>query len=508
MDIEKILDSLHPLERKVLHYLKQEIDFDRLLKKSKLKEIELIRGLNWLAGKGIVKLTEAIRHIIELDKNGKKYLKEGLPERILLKALDKESSLSGIKEKTGLSDEEISASIGILKKRNAIAISKDRELRISRTKTGKEYLSKKFLEEIFIQSLPLDMKELSAEQKFALEELRKRKEIIRIVSARKVDIEITELGRKILSKEIKENYIETLTTEIIKSEEWKTKKFRAFDIKANVPKLYAGKRHFTNQAIEYARRIWLDLGFSEMKGPLIHTSFWNFDALFTAQDHPVRELQDTFFIKDPQKGKLPKKELVERVKNVHENGWTTGSIGWQYKWDEEESKKNVLRTHTTVLSARTIAALKETELPAKFFSIGKCFRNETLDWSHLFEFDQVEGIVVDPNANFKHLIGYLKNFFLKMGYKDVRVRPAYFPYTEMSAEVDVLHPVHNKWIELAGSGIFRPEVVKPLIGKDVPVIAWGLGFPRTIAEYYKITDIRDLYRNDIRQLREMRLWMK
>ncbi len=508
MNLEKIIDSLSSLERKLLRHLKIETDFNRLLKKSRLKEVEVTRCLKWLENKGIVKLNEKTSQIVDLGQNGEKYLKQGLPERGLLKAIDKENFLSEIKQKTKLSDEEISVSIGILKKRMAIAITKDKELKISRTKTGEEYLSKKFAEEIFIKDLPLDLEKLSSEQKFALEELKVRKEIVKVVTRRKLEIDITELGRKLLSRHIKDDYIELLTPEIIKTNEWKTKKFRVFDIKSNVPKIYAGKRHFTNQAIEYARRVWLDLGFSEMKGRLIHTSFWNFDALFTAQDHPVRELQDTFFIKDPQKGKLSRDELVERVKNVHENGWTTGSIGWQYKWDDEEAKKNVLRTHTTVLSARTISAIKGSDLPAKFFAIGKCFRNETLDWSHLFEFDQVEGIVVDPKANFKHLIGYLKNFFLKMGYKDVRVRPAYFPYTEMSAEVDVLHPVHNKWMELAGSGIFRPEVVKPLLGKDIPVIAWGLGFPRTIAEYYKITDIRDLYRNDLRQLKDMKLWMK
>ncbi|MBI2545559.1 phenylalanine--tRNA ligase subunit alpha [Candidatus Woesearchaeota archaeon] len=510
MDIEKIIDGLHPLERKVLAALRTELDFDRLAKKSKLKDVELARALVWMEGKGIVKLQEQSSTFIEPAENGKRYLAEGLPERRLLKALEREHTLPQLQHATQLTDDEISVSIGILKKKQAITVRKDAELKIARTATGNEYMRKKFIEETFLKELPLKLAGLSAEQAFAYEELKKRKAIVTTVTIKKQEITVTELGKRLLVKDVKQQqeYLETLTPEMLKTGSWKNKRFRTFDIAAPVPRIYPGKRHFTNQAVEYARRIWLDLGFSEMHGRLLHTSFWNFDALFTAQDHPVRDMQDTFFIKDPEKGKLPDKELVKRTKTVHENGWTTGSTGWRYAWREEESKKNVLRTHTTVLSARTIAALKESDLPAKFFAIGKCFRNETLDWSHLFEFDQVEGIVVDPDANFKHLIGYLKNFFLKMGYKAVRVRPAYFPYTEMSAEVDVLHPVHNKWIELAGSGIFRPEVVKPLLGKDVPVIAWGLGFPRTIAEYYKITDIRDLYRNDLRQLREMKLWMK
>ena len=126
----------------------------------------------------------------------------------------------------------------------------------------------------------------------------------------------------------------------------------------------------------------------------------------------------------------------------------------------------------------------------------------------MFELCQVEGIVVDPDVNFKNLVGYLTEFYKKLGYEKVRIRPGYFPYTEMSAEVDVFHPVRKEWVELGGSGIFRPEVVKPLLGIEVPVLAWGLGMERAISMYYNINDIRDLYRNDLKQLREMKAWLK
>jgi phenylalanyl-tRNA synthetase alpha chain len=168
----------------------------------------------------------------------------------------------------------------------------------------------------------------------------------------------------------------------------------------------------------------------------------------------------------------------------------------------------MLRTHTTVLSVLKLQQLKKDELPAKFFNVGKVFRNEALDWKHLFEFYQIDGIVVDPDANFKHLKGYLKEFFGKMGYPDVRIRPAHFPYTEPSVEVDVLHPVKKEWIELGGAGIFRPEVVIPLLGEDIPVLAWGLGTGRIVSSYYNITDIRDMYKNDLKQLRDMKIWLK
>jgi len=166
------------------------------------------------------------------------------------------------------------------------------------------------------------------------------------------------------------------------------------------------------------------------------------------------------------------------------------------------------RTHTTILSAKTIASLKQTELPAKYFSVAKCFRNETLDWSHLFEFYQAEGIVIDENVNFKHLLGYLKEFFLKMGFSKIRFRPSFFPYTEISIECEVFHPIKKQWVELGGAGIFRPEVVKPLFGKDVPVLAWGLGLDRVILDYYEFKDIRELYKNDLKQLKEAKVWLK
>jgi len=323
-------------------------------------------------------------------------------------------------------------------------------------------------------------------------------------------VNLSPLGKRLDSMKtaIPKKIADKLTHEMLVSGSWKKQSFRRYDIKINVPKVCRGKRHFVNQSWDYIKKIWLEMGFKEMTGPMLQTSFWNFDALFTAQDHPVRELQDTFFIGHPVKGKISDQKSVKAIQAVHEDGGKTGSTGWGYKWSAEEAKKNVLRTHTTVLSAQTIAKLKKTDLPAKFFAVGKNFRNETVDWSHLFELTQVEGIVIDPDANFRHLLGYLKEFYSKMGYDKVRIRPAFFPYTEPSVEVDVFHPVHKKWVELGGAGIFRPEVVIPLLGEDIPVLAWGQGLERGMMEYFNISDIRELYKNDIKQLRTIKEWMR
>jgi phenylalanyl-tRNA synthetase alpha chain len=377
---------------------------------------------------------------------------------------------------------------------------------LSITQVGKKIREKPSLEEIFLsKKFPLDIQNLSPEERHSLIELKKRKSIIKVETLKKTFASLTKKGLDITKISLDTDVIDRLTPEMLKTGSWKKKQFRRYDVEINVPESHGGKRHFVDSATEYARRIWLDMGFKEMSGTFVQTSFWNFDALFTAQDHPVRELQDTFYL-DNVNGKLPKR-FVKEVKDSHEKG-TKGSKGWNYSWKKEDAEKVVLRTHTTCLSAQTLSKLKDEDIPGKFFALGKCFRNETMDWSHLFEFNQTEGIVIDPNANFKHLLGYLKQFFKKMGYEDARFRPAFFPYTEPSVEIDVLHPEKKEWVELGGAGIFRPEVVVPLIGKDIPVLAWGPGFDRIIMEYYSLKDLRDMYSNNIDKLRKSRLWTK
>ena len=506
-EIRELAETLHPYERKILPFLKDNKSLDEIVKASRMKEIEVMRALQWLENKNIISIKKELKEVINLGTNGRLYLQKGLPEKRFLRAIGNIADIKQIQEKAGLSKDEIDICLGILRKKTAIEIMPG--MRIKITDNGKKLLQKPSFEELFLKQLPLNSADLTQEQKYAFNGLKKRKDIIKadIVTERKVGL--AKLYDELIKAKISfKNIIDDLNPTIIKQGTWQNKSFRRYDIKINVPIISGGRRHFVNEAVEYIKRVWLEMGFKEMQGLLLQTSFWNFDALFTAQDHPAREMQDTFFIKNPEKGKLPDKKLVEAVKSAHENGFKTGSLGWRYKWNPETTMKNVLRTHTTVLSARTIAALKKEELPAKFFTVGKCFRNETVDWSHLFELCQVEGIVVDPDVNFKNLAGYLTAFYKKLGYDKVRIRPGYFPYTEMSAEVDVFHPVKKEWIELGGSGIFRPEVVKPLLGIEVPVLAWGLGMERAISMYYGITDIRDLYKNDLKQLREIKAWLK
>ena len=497
--MKELVESLSPLERKVFPLIKEDISIKELMKSSGLKEVEIIRSLQWLENKGLIKVKKELKEAIELDINGKKALDKGLPEKRFLRAILKEDlSLNEIREKAHLAKDEVNVSLGMLKKNSCILLGE--KIRI--TDSGKKYLHNNDIED-FLKKLPLDKKDLDKDM---FNRIKNRREMIKENLVKDRISHLTSKGRSLKKIKISGDYIERLDSKMLKNKSWKDKKFRRYDIKINVPKVYPGKKHFVNESLDYAKRIWLEMGFKEMKGNIVQSSFWNFDALFTSQDHSVREMQDTFYLEG--KDKLPSKELVNKIKAVHENGGNTGSIGWGYKWNPEEAMKRVLRTHTTVLSAQTLSRLKKEDLPAKFFAIGKNYRNETMDSSHLFEFNQTEGIVIDENANLRYLLGYLKEFFGKMGFPKVRFRPAYFPYTEPSVEIDVFHPSYKKWIELGGAGIFRPEMVKPLLGKDIPVLAWGLGIGRIITDHYKIKDLRDFYKNDLKQLRESKVWVK
>lgn len=513
-DIQEIIESLSPNERKILPYLKEKT-FLLLCERAKLDETPSLRALEFLSNKKLIQLEIKQTKRVELGINGLLYKQKGLPERRLINLVAEHSpiELEKAKKQSNLSDNEFQAALGALKKKALINLANG-NLILSGTK---QEISRKTLDEQFLELLPLNFEELSPEQKFSYENLKSRRNIIELTNVNEVKFELTELGKKIskASENNTQELLEALTPEIISKGLWKGKKFRRYDVTSPVPKISGGKRHFVNQAIDHARKVWTQLGFKEMSGNLSQTGFWNFDALFTAQDHPVREIQDTFYIKDI-KGKLPSKEIVAEVKKSHEQG-VSGSKGWRYSWSEEPAKRVILRTHTTCLSANTIASLRELKkarektgdkLREKFFAIGKCFRNETIDWSHGIDFNQTEGIVVDETANFRHLLGYLKEFYRKMGYENVKFVPSFFPYTEPSVEIYAYNNMKKVWIELGGAGIMRPEVVVPLLGEYVPVLAWGPGFDRTIMEYYGIKDLREMYSNDLDQLRKMKFWVK
>jgi phenylalanyl-tRNA synthetase alpha chain len=501
------ISQLHEYEKKIIKFLEKvkTSSVENIAKQLKLNKDAVEKAVLWAKVKGFVETKDKTTEYLELTLEGEEYNKVGLPEKRLVQMVERGmNSIAELKAKVSF------FSIGIVwAKKNEWVEIQDGKLLV--TPKGKEALFRKIKEESMLASISKGKTKAEEYDKELLDTLVKRG-LVKIKTDVKRDVFLTQAGKEIASKIKLTKEISQLTPQIIKKGEWRNALIRAYDVKLPAPKVYPAKRHYMMQIIDYIRRIWIELGFKEMTGPILDISFWNFDALFQPQDHPARDLADTFYMAKPDKGKLPRDDIVQAVKATHENGWTCNSTGWQYKWDEEMAKKCILRTHTTILSARTLAKLRDDvdngALPAKYFSVGRVFRNETIDWKHLAEFYQTDGIVVDENANFKHFLFYLKRFFTKLGFPKARFRPAYFPYTELSTEIEVWHPEHKTWLELGGAGIFRPEVVKPLLGKDIPVLAWGPGFDRIVMMNYNIKDIRELYWNDLKQLREAKVWLK
>jgi phenylalanyl-tRNA synthetase alpha chain len=460
----------------------------------------------WAETKGVVSFREEVSRSFNLTEEGRRYAEDGLPEKKLLELV-----VGGSDEISVLKDMLPSLNIALVwVRRNGWAtIQKGR---LDLTSEGLAAKDLETLDERLLTSLKDSEMDASLddETEARLERLVKRN-LVELSESVERWVELTEAGSDLIPalKRIKETVIITqITPEILQNESWKGARFQEYDVTLPVPSLHPGKRHFISSIIDYIRRFWVELGFKEMTGDYLELSFWNFDALYQPQDHPARDLADTFYLKTPYKGRLPEGEIVENVRQTHENGWTTGSTGWKYKWDPEVSARNCLRTHTTSLSVNQIAKLSPDDLPGKFFSVGRVFRNETIDWNHLAEFYQTDGIVIGEGVTFRDMQGYLKAYLEGLGLKKFRFRPGFFPYTEMSMEAEVWIEERGQWMELFGAGMFRPEVVKPLLGVDVPVLAWGPGFDRLIMQSYGVESIRQLYGNDLGLLRKARLWME
>lgn len=418
-----------------------------------------------LQAKELVKVEEEEEISRKLTKTGKNVIKNGSPEYNLIKRASE-----GDKSLSNLQDLNLDVALGKAREKGWIEIQGGA---VALTSQGQKALE-----------------EDSVKQRLKDKDFEQRDEDRGLVEAH------TDTTRMLALTEKGED------TEIENIEE-------DFNVEARVQTPRIGKKHFYKEILDFAQQKFVEMGFREMKGDFIVPSFLNFDALYTAQDHPARDLHDTFFMEYPEKTDLSEYgEKVQHVKETHEDGWTTGSKGWGYDWSEEEASRNVLRTHTTAVSARRLHEIdiNEEELPKKFFIIGRNFRNETVDRTHLPGFIQLDGIVVGEDLNYTHLKGYLSEFFEKMGYEEFRLIPSYYPYTEMSTEVQVYDQEDDEWMGLGGAGLFRPEVVKPLLGFEATVLAWGLGLGRVAMKAAEIQDIRELYRNDIEILERTPKW--
>jgi phenylalanyl-tRNA synthetase alpha chain len=357
--------------------------------------------------------------------------------------------------------------------------------------------------------------------------LSKRPELAKLKKRVSRTLSITAQGQKAFGNIRKIIERNTLTPEDLESGAWREIKLRPYDVKLAAKEVYPAKIHPLRKIIEQTRRAFLEMGFTEVASPMIESAFWNFDALFQPQDHPARDMQDTFYMREPATAPLPgeggergtrsgerdenanassllldPRSLLENVRRTHENGWETGSEGWGYTWSPERSKQVVLRTHTTAATIRALAA--NPDPPGKFFCVGWTYRNETISFKHLPVFHQVDGIIIDEEANLASLMGTLQEFYSKMGFGRVKFKPAFYPYTEPSVDVVVYMESRGKWIEMGGAGIFRPEVTLPL-GCKYPVLAWGLGIERLAMIRFGVSDIRELYGTSLNELEKVPL---
>jgi len=297
-----------------------------------------------------------------------------------------------------------------------------------------------------------------------------------------------------------------LTAEMLNTGSWSSVHFKSYNFEADGKNTESGCLHPLLKVREQFRLLFVQLGFEEMPTDnYVESSFWNFDALFQPQQHPARDAHDTFFLSDPICAQINDRDYFERVKTVHEKGGY-GSLGYQYQWEESEAKTTILRTHTTAVSSRVLHKLASDYLnecksgtnvefkPRKYFSIDRVFRNETLDATHLAEFHQIEGLVAGRGLSLADLKGVIGEFFRKLGMKKLRFKPAHNPYTEPSMEIFSYHDGLQKWVEVGNSGIFRPEMLRPMgLPADVRVIAWGLSLERPTMIMYGIKNIRDLF---------------
>lgn len=486
---------LHPLEEKVLSALAERSPrrFEDVVSSTGLLPDQVRRALSWLSSKGLVSVEERSKSSLRISAQP--------PELLLLEKLGGSAGSLPMEElkRSFSSGQEFTAAVGRASSSGWIAITSGPSGPVVRIKSP-EGASE--LRELLAVLTKGDEARLNEKQRDLASELLRRK-ILERTETTTVTIGITQAGRTSLTSSAKESYVERLTPEVIASirSSGKTVKLRPIDVAAPASGFFPGRRHPVKEFIDEVREVYLSMGFTEIVGDSVQSSFWNFDALFTPQDHPARELQDTFYVKGGTEGSMRRTGVVARVAAAHEDGGGTGSRGWRYSWDVEEARRLVLRTHNTALTIK--ATMDSQDRETRVFSVGRVYRNESLDYKHLAEFHQMEGIVVGEGLNLRHLIGLLTRFYEKLGMKETKLWPTYFPYTEPSMQVMFYNRKTGKWLEMGGSGIFRPEVTGPL-GVSKTVLAWGLGLERVLSLRLGVTDLREFYNSDLEWLRRRR----
>lgn len=493
----KTLETLTRRELELLKRLKsrRESKIEDLVDEVLTRD-SIMALLELLKSKNAVRVVKKKKIYAKPTREGLEYAEKELPERRIVKRVVERGGELLLSEllKLGFKPEEVKIGLGWVRKKKWGEISKGLLRVSSEPPRGRdEELLKKVVREgiLEVENLP--------DQDRCWISILESRGLVEVLEDEEVKVEITSRGVELLEASVEA--ISEITPEVIKSRIWEVKPIKPYNVTAQPPIVYPGKKHFFVEFIEKLRRLLLSMGFTEMEGPYVELEFWNFDILFQPQDHPAREVHDTFWLEKPSNGFLEDREVVERVKRVHESGGASGSKGWRYSWDENVAKRLILRTQTTAVSARYLYRNKKP--PLKAFSISRVFRPDRIDAKHLPEFHQFEGIVMDEGLTFRDLLGIVSEFFYNLGIERLKFKPGYFPFTEPSVEGYIYHP-RIGWVECFGAGMFRPEVLEA-IGVEYPVAAWGMGVERIAMIYLEINDIRDLYSRSLSFLRGCKL---
>jgi phenylalanyl-tRNA synthetase alpha chain len=479
-------DILHPIEKVILGELRsgRPLSLDAMASTTGLKIDQLRRGIERLKLKGCIHVREFSKTIISLGSNGLEAIDKGMPERRLINALKAGYKDPKSIKKSGLLDgRDLEAAVNKAKIQNrwikqSTAEAGDR-IFILNESADQTSLEEKLIERISKQSIQIS--DLSQEELNALNLLRKRPNFVNEINHKDIQLEVTPLGLQVYDR-----------TDLLPKLSSKLNDI-PIDVISRVSSAYPGRTHPLTDLIEEIKEIFVSLGFTEIEGETIQSAFWNFDALFIPQDHPAREMQDTFYLKDMKRIDTARSQQIQGVSQTH-NKW------WNYTWDLAKSERLVLRTHTTPVTLRYLAD-NGTE-NARIFSIGKVFRNEKMSYKHLVEFSQVEGVVTGSNVSLTDLMGLQTEFYKKLGIKRVKFWPTYFPYTEPSLQSMIFNDNLDRWVELFGMGIFRPQVTEPL-GIINPVLAWGGGIERIAMLRFGLSDVREIYNNKLDWLRKI-----
>lgn len=454
------------------------------------REQDIMRDLAELERRGLVSVSRRTLFKVELSERGRRYLEVGLPEEVVLRELTKSKRLHvGALKSLGLGGDEIEAALGILRGFDAIRISSGYiDLVVEGAQRTLEYIEG-IRRELENYVTPKTLTELPD----SIREVRRRG-LISVREYREVIVEATELLVSYSDKLLPGEIVTAISPDIIRLESWDSIEFKPFDLSVEPPRAPIVRKHFFTEVLNYMRELMISLGFEEVKGPHVELELWNFDILFVPQYHPSRRPTDVYMVGSPAE-RRGLDSLLEAVGNYHRE--FRG-----YKWDPSRSLQLVLRTHCTSVSVRTLWTLGPGEY--RVFTIDRVFRPDTPDPTHLMEFHQLDGIIVGARVSFKDLLQFFREFARGLGLGEVRFKPAYFPFTEPSVEGYVKHP-RLGWIEVLPGGMFRRQVLEPLGLRGFNVAAWGIGVDRVAMTLLGISDIRDLYTDDVKEIEKVPL---